>query len=266
MAGAAERLRRRKLTNLWHWLIALALALAAAVAAGTLVFIAWQDATSANVRADARRAGTAAVAERDLRRALLLAVAANRLDPADTDALRKILLRSPDLMARSGVDVTAIAVSPDGTSVASGTADGAVWLRRTGTLGTIATLTYAGHAPVEGLAFTPDGRRLVSWAGTAAEPAPASVVVWDLGSRQPDGAAFGRAWPDAGGGLLADGSTLILTQHAADQPVSAIVAWSLDSRTPSTAYDLPTAASGPVPGVRQRPHDRRDHHRRNVGG
>jgi hypothetical protein len=121
-----------------------------------------------------------------------------------------------------------------------------VWLLRSDTLDAPVRLAHADHAPVNGLAFTPDGRRLVSWAGSPDSPATASVVVWDLVNRRPDGAAFGQAWPDGGGGLLSDGATLVLTQHDPDSSGPALVAWSLDSRTPSTAYDLPTGARGPV--------------------
>jgi DNA-binding SARP family transcriptional activator len=243
---AAETRQRREITKLWRWLISMALVLAAAIAAGVLVFIAWQDATSASVRADAARVSAAARAEPELRLALLLAVAAYRLDDDAPTALRATLARVPNLLARAGEAVTAVAISPGGDSIASGTADGAIWLLRPGTLDAPVRLVQGSHAPVNGLTFTPDGRRLVSWAGSDASPAQASVVVWDVASRRPDGPAFGQAWPDSGGGLLADGATLVLTQHEPGSDAPAVVAWSLDSRTPSTAYDLPTGARGPV--------------------
>jgi WD40 repeat protein len=99
-----------------------------------------------------------------------------------------------------------------------------------------------GHTPVNGLAFTQDGRRLVSWAGNRDSPDGESVVVWDLAGRKPAGPAFGQVWPDHGGGLLADRSTLLLLQHGRDPATApSVVAWNIDARTPSTAYDLPTA-------------------------
>jgi WD40 repeat protein len=110
-------------------------------------------------------------------------------------------------------------------------------------LNTTGRLDLAGHGPVNGLAFTPDGRRLVSWGGARTETSqpPTSIVVWDLSSKQPIGPAFGQAWPDAGGGLLADGVTLLLAQHDADAAKApTAVAWSIEARTPSTAYELPT--------------------------
>jgi WD40 repeat protein len=242
---AEELRRRRRVVRLSRALVALSLVLAAAIAAGVLVFIAWREATSANTRTDAARVGQAALREPDLRRALLLAVAAARLDPDATEPLEQVLGRSPDLVARTGDAVTAVAVSPDGGSVAAGTADGAVLLRRAGSLSDPVRLSYAEAVPVVGLAFTADGRRLISWAGSADHPTAAAIMVWDVAGHAADGTAFGQAWPGPGGGLLADGSTLVLDQTNAAGG-HAVVAWNLDSRTPSTAYGLPAGVRGDV--------------------
>jgi WD40 repeat protein len=49
-------------------------------------------------------------------------------------------------------------------------------------------------------------------------------------------------WPDHGGGLLADRVTLVVAQHGRDpQAPATAVGWSIDARTPSTAYPLPTS-------------------------
>jgi DNA-binding SARP family transcriptional activator/WD40 repeat protein len=242
---AEELRRRRRVVRLSRALVALSLVLAAAIAAGVLVFIAWRDATAANTRTDAARVGQAALGEPNLRRALLLAVAAARLDPGVTAPLEQVLGRSPNLVARAGDQVTAVAVSPDGGTVAAGTADGAVWLRRAGSLGDPVRLSYPEPVPVVGLAFSADARRLISWAGSADHATAAAIMVWDLARHAADGAAFGQAWPGPGGGLLADGSTLVLDQLNAAGG-HAVVAWSLDSRTPSTAYDLPAGVRGDV--------------------
>jgi WD40 repeat protein len=111
---------------------------------------------------------------------------------------------------------------------------------------------YPGHGPVNGLSFTPDGRRLVSWGGgrtnDAAETASidgadaASIVVWDVANHRPTGTAFGQVWPGSGGGLLADGVTLVLAHHGRDpQAPTTAAAWNIDARTPSTTYPLPAS-------------------------
>jgi dipeptidyl aminopeptidase/acylaminoacyl peptidase len=195
-------------------------------------------------RADAARLGVQALAEPDARRSLLLAVAAARLEPSSAGVVRTALQRTPDLVATSGEGVTAIALSPDGTMMATGSTGGPIRLLRSDTLALAATLDYPGHGPVNGLAFTPDGRRLVSWGGsrTSAGTDAASIVIWDVASRRPTGSAFGQVWPDQGGGLLADRETLVLAQHGRDpQAPATAVAWSIESRTPSTAYPLPTS-------------------------
>jgi WD40 repeat protein len=135
-----------------------------------------------------------------------------------------------------------VAVSPDGRTIAAASSGGAIWLLGAEGLTTTARLEASGHGPVNGLMFTEDGRRLVSWGGSraAASTSPASIVVWDVAARQQVGPAFGQIWPDAGGGLLADGVTLVLAQHGPDPAkLPTAVAWSIDARTPSTAYELP---------------------------
>jgi DNA-binding SARP family transcriptional activator/WD40 repeat protein len=225
-----ENRRRRKVALLHRWILALVLALVAAVAIAALAVVK-QTATAADgLRADARRVGALATGEPDLRLAMLMAVAANRLDPATTEPLATTLGRSPDLIAAAGDGVTAVAVSPDGTTVAVGSGDGTIRLLDASTLRERGTRwEYPGQGPVGGLAFTPDGRRLVSWGGAGDG---AGIVVWDVGAGRMDGAPFGQASPTAGG-LLADGVTLLVGQ------ARRAVAWSIEARTPSTAYELP---------------------------
>jgi WD40 repeat protein len=204
--------------------------------------------------------------EPDLRLAALLAVAATKLEdtPQTQAGVRSVLMRSPSIVAAAGTAgtstgtagadrMTAIALSADGRLLAVGLASGAVLVYVSDPVsldegfGPARRLEYPEHGPVNGIAFTPDGKRMVSWGGAqtaSTDERPASIVVWDLASASPVGEAFGEAWPDAGGGLLADGVTLVLRQqHPADQRPPTIVAWNIDARTPSTAYELPT---GPV--------------------
>jgi WD40 repeat protein len=216
--------------------------LATAVA---VVSVTMQLGAAANAqRADAARLGVQALAEPDLRLSLLLAVAATRLDSGNAGVVRSALQRTPALLGTAGDGVTAVALSPDGATIALGSMEGPVRLVRAGTLETVATLDYPAHGPINGVAFTPDGRRLVSWGGSrnAAGADAASIVVWDVASRRPTGTAFGQVWPDQGGGLLADGVTLVLVQHGRDpQAPATTVGWNIDARTPSTAYPLPAS-------------------------
>jgi WD40 repeat protein len=239
---ATEIRRKRRMMLLWKW-VAGTTALALLATAIAVVSVVMQVRTAAAAqRSDAARLGVMALAEPDLRDGLLLAIAAARLDSQQAGVLRTVLQRTPDLLAMAGSGVTAVAVSPDGATVAAGTGDGPVLLLTADRLEISTTLDYPGHGPVNGLTFTPDGRRLISWGGsrTSAGTEAASIVVWDMASRRPTGTAFGQVWPGAGGGLLADGVTLVLAQHARDpQSPASAVAWNIDTRTPSTTYPLP---------------------------
>jgi WD40 repeat protein len=241
---ATELRRKRRMMLLWKW-VAGTTALALLATAIAVVSVVMQVRTAASAqRSDAARLGVLALAEPDLRDGLLLAIAATRLDAEQAGVLRAVLQRTPDLVAMAGAEVTAVAVSPDGAAVAAGTADGPVLLLTPDGLGVSATLDYPGHGPVNGLTFTPDGRRLVSWGGSrnSSGTDAASIVVWDLASRRPTGTAFGLVWPGASGGLLADGVTLVLVQHGRDpQAPASAVAWNIDTRTPSTTYPLPSS-------------------------
>ena len=243
VALAAETRRKRRMLLLWRWVAGTtALALLATAIATVAVVMQFQT-TAKALRSDATRLGVQAVAEADLRDSLLLAIAAARLDGKQAEVVRSVLQRTPDLVAMAGSGVTALAVSPDGTTVAAGTADGPILLLSGDGLAPVATVDYPGHGPVNGLSFTPDGRRLVSWGGgrTPDGAETASIVVWDVANRRPTGTAFGQVWPGSGGGLLADGVTLVLAHHGRDaQAPTTAAAWNIDARTPSTTYPLPT--------------------------
>ena len=58
-------LRRRQVTRLWYVIVALSLVLATTVAAGVMIYIAWQDASSANQQAAAIKLGQRAPTEAD---------------------------------------------------------------------------------------------------------------------------------------------------------------------------------------------------------
>jgi DNA-binding SARP family transcriptional activator len=242
---AAEARGRRRVTLLWKWVFALVLALAAALAAGTIAVVELAEARAIAQQADAARLAAQARVEPDLRTGLLLAVAAYRLDSAVAPSLRDALARSPDLLATAGEGVTAIALSPDGGTIAVGSSDGSVSLVSAGALGAAVSaatrLEHAGRGPLGGLHFLPDGRRLVGWASGGSGRA-GGIAVWDVATGALVAQPFGEVSSGATGALLADGATLVLAQGG-PEPVT--VAWSLDARTPSTAYDLPpTPARG----------------------
>jgi hypothetical protein len=187
-------------------------------------------------QAAAQRLAAAALAEPDPRRALLLAVAASTVDGGTTDAISAVLGREADLLGSRGEGVTALAASPDGRTVAAGTGTGGLFLYTGATLSQAVQLENPSAGAVTGLAFTPDGRRLASWGS-------GGITVWDVTAQRALASPFGSSDGTAGGGLLADGVTLVLPGP---------VAWDLDARTPSTAYQLPTGATGVVvaPGGR----------------
>ncbi len=259
---AEESRRQRRVHRFRQWFAAMVVALLLALAVAGVAI--WQviEARDAQSRADAQRLGAEALAEPDLRRALLLAVAGTAMAGAGagdaTAALRGVLLRSPDLIASAGSGLTALALSPDGRTLAAGSDAGAVWFLDAESLRPTARTDYPGHAPINGLAFLPDGRQLVTWGGgrggTQGEGQAASIVVWDVASHQPEGPPFGQAWPGRPGGVLADGETLLVTQLGEDGKPANAIAWSTQARTPSTAYDLPT---GSVDGLAVTPDGRR---------
>jgi WD40 repeat protein len=76
-----------------------------------------------------------------------------------------------------------VAWSPDGTRLATGSADGVVRMWDACTRQVVFDLK--GHTqPVWGIAISPDGRRLASAAGSSGWPVPAGgeARIWDLGT------------------------------------------------------------------------------------
>jgi DNA-binding SARP family transcriptional activator len=233
---AADLRRRQQATRLWYAILVLALLLTTALAASGMLFVAWRGANAANQRAGAVRVAQSGQNNPDLRQALRLTAAAATVDnaPETVNALRAALLRSPDLTAMAGEGVRVVAVSADGALIAAGSANGTVVLLHAPSLNIKQRLAYPG--PVAGLTFTPDGRTLVAW-GDPGDASTGAILVWDVQTGALVGTAFGQSTGGArptGGGVLADGDTLMLAR-----PGGAPVAWSLSARTPSTAYALP---------------------------
>ena len=232
---ATENRRRRRVVLLWKWLAATLVVAVLAVAVATFAVVQQLRADAAAGRADAARVAAMALAEPDLRLALLLSVAAASVDPDRVDGVRAVLVprtRPGRGRWRGG----------HGRRREPGRAAGGGRLPRRrrscccppAPLGT-ATVLEGGPAPVNGLTFAPDGRRLVGWGGGGTtDPARTGIAVWDLEAAAPIGAVFGDAALAAGGGLASDGVTLIVAR-----PGAGAVPWNIDARTPSTAYPLP---------------------------
>ncbi|MDT5027303.1 MAG: hypothetical protein QOE61_3729, partial [Micromonosporaceae bacterium] len=156
---AADLRRRRRVVRLWRYLAAsIVVAILAIMVAAAAVTLQLRS-SAAGAKADGLRLASLAVAEPDLRKALLLAVAATQLDDGTAETIRTVLMGSPDVVAAAGSDVTTVALSPDGRTVAAATMGGTIWLYGADSLDTTGRLDLAGHGPVNGLAFTPDGRR-----------------------------------------------------------------------------------------------------------
>jgi WD40 repeat protein len=197
-ACRALALREREAARRQRWLRWLTACLAALLVL-TLVTagIALQQrnrarSSSAQASAAARLAASrqltaeaASTVDDDPRTALLLAIAAQQLhDDADTRASLVHSLTSTryaGTFAGHQLDVNSVALSPDGRTLATASADGAVvlWdLARRAPIGK----PLSGHrAAVWSVAFSPD-RRTLATAG-----ADGAVVLWDLARRAPLG-------------------------------------------------------------------------------
>ena len=116
--------------------------------------------------ADAQRLGSRALAENDLDRSLLLARQGVALDdsPQTRGSLLAALNKSPaaiGVMRGVGERMSAIALSPDGRTLAAGDAAGNLFLFDTRTRRRVtAPDVQPGDWPIVQLAYSPDGRRL----------------------------------------------------------------------------------------------------------
>ncbi|MGZ6672812.1 MAG: nSTAND1 domain-containing NTPase, partial [Solirubrobacteraceae bacterium] len=160
--AAGERSQRR----LRAVLAGVAALLVIAVAAGAVALEQRGSAREEAVRADAQRLGSRALAENDLARSLLLARQGMELDDsAQTRGnLLAALIRSPaaiGVMRGVGERMTALALNPDGRTLAAGDRAGNVFLfdRRTRRRAT-APDVQPGEWPIVALAWSSDGRRL----------------------------------------------------------------------------------------------------------
>ncbi len=152
----------------------------AAVGASVIAFDALSESRSAYAQALATQARL--LAETDPRLAIALAAeASGRMGRASVDARAALVVASQALVGRfvpsgpelSVGDASTVAVSPDGSLIATGNRDGSIstW---SATGMPLAGNVPGHHLAIEEMAFTPDGRWLVSGSDDGA------VLVWDL--------------------------------------------------------------------------------------
>ena len=137
--------------------------LAAAVVAGVIALSERQGARSAATVADARRLSAQALSEERLDQALRLATAGVALDDsvATRSSLLSTLLRSPAairVLTPTGEELPALALSPDGETLAASDADGTVTLFDTDTYEVVGEHQAPATAYV--IAFDPQGDSL----------------------------------------------------------------------------------------------------------
>ena len=181
----------------------------------------------------------AAQAGDDLTRAALLGLEAYRREPT-VEARNAMLSVLPALAASSragrplahGVGLDAVAISPDGRTLASGTDVGTIWLWDVATRHRLGRPLAGHHDAVNDLAFSPDGRLLAS----AGEDA--TVVLWDVAGRRKLGPALELKTATATSVAFSpDGKTLAAAGGAPEQSaVSAgggvVRLWDIRSRRP----------------------------------
>jgi WD40 repeat protein/DNA-binding SARP family transcriptional activator len=218
MAEAAQRDRdRRANRRLRTLLVAAASLLALAAASGIVAFVQRDRADAASTVADARRLGAQAMTERDVRRSMLLAVAATRLDdswPTRGDLFAS-LLRNPQLVAAGGENagdrLLGLAVSPDGANLLTTSFAGQVRVYDAATLRLVRSMDQGDVRPAYGAAMVPGGR-IVGWGRGRSG---GGVTVWNAATGHQVVAASGPAGLSVAGvaaggrvlvGLSADGS------------------------------------------------------------
>jgi WD40 repeat protein len=160
--AAGERSQRR----LRAVLAGVAALLAIAVVAGVVALEQRGSAQEKAIAADAQRLGSRALAENDLDRSLLLARQGIELDDSQQTrgSLLAALIRSPaaiGVMRGVGERMTALALSPDGVTLAAGDRAGNVFLFDTRTRRRVtAPDVRPGEWPITALAWSADGKRL----------------------------------------------------------------------------------------------------------
>ena len=191
--AAQERVRvqDRMIRRLRTSLAGVAVLLVLALSAGAIALVqnarareSAQTATAAETRAVARRVGAQALLTDDIPKALLLAVAAARLDPSPgaQAQLQQVLAAYPNLIRVGYGGESAfgrLAVSADGRTVAAHATDGTVWLYDARTLATRSVAPVGAEVevfPGSPLQFSPDGSELAAGASPTAGDLPVQLL------------------------------------------------------------------------------------------
>ena len=229
-AGEREAERQRRANRRLRTLLAgVGVLLAAAVVAGVIAISERQDARDAATAEAAQRLGAQALTEERLDNALLLANAGAALDDsvATRSNLLSTLLRSPaaiGVLNGDGGVLTAVALSPDGDSLALGEFDGTVTVFDTETLERVGA--HQAPGPVWTLDFGPRSSLAVA-ANAAPDLSSGSVEIVDaVTARKRVSIALGPH--PAGAGLpyfpnaryAPDGRSLIASYSSGDKDYS----------------------------------------------
>jgi DNA-binding SARP family transcriptional activator/WD40 repeat protein len=184
-AEAHAALRERQARRLRFALIAVAGLLTVSLAAGLVAVIAADRARTEATAATAARLGNLALTEPRVDLAALLAAQAVALHPsaeARSDLL-STLLRRPEVRrvtVPTGGRLLALAVSPDGRTVAVGDNRGGVALVDAETWQRRGPILETGPWRVWDVSFSPDGRLLLATSQSRGGPRFWVVTVWDL--------------------------------------------------------------------------------------
>ena len=207
--------------------------LAAAVVAGVIALSERGSARSAATAEAAQRLGAQALSEERVDQALRLATAGVALDDsvATRSSLLSTLLRNPAairVLTPTGEELPALALSPDGETLAASDADGTVTLFDTDTYEVVGEHQAPATAYV--IAFDPQGDSLA-----VAEDSSATGERWRFSTRLPGGCAARPRLPPAKGSCPSASSSTLRTDEACSSPTPAVTPCSCVGTTPAGA-------------------------------
>jgi hypothetical protein len=244
--NASRRASERSQRRLRAVLAGLAALLVLAVIAGAVALQQSGSARGQAIAADAQRLGARALVEAELDRSLLLARQGVALDDSlqTRGNLLAALLESPaalGVLRSDGEPIATIALSPDERTLAAGSNTNKIFLFDTSTRSRLATLEPTpGYAFIQGLAFSPDGRRLAvaydSLSGT-------TVAVFDVRT----GRVVARTPPQPS--RLTSGMKYSPDGQTVDVVVSRVIPFATKGPAEFMRFDVQTGERqfGPVP-------------------